>query len=362
MQQFNGLTGVQFSQVEETGRLLAPEAVVASAGLRYVSSDDAGIHRKKHGTGFSYTDSAGKVIHDKRVLWRIRCLAIPPAWTDVWICPNANGHIQATGFDARGRKQYRYNAEFRALRESAKFEHILLFAAALPKIRERVSHDMAKHGLPREKVLATIVHLLETTLVRVGNKDYAKDNHSYGLTTLHDPHVDVKGTALRFHFKGKSGKTWNLKIRDRRVATIVRALQELPGQQLFQYLDADGANQMVTSSDVNDYLREISGRDVTAKDFRTWAGTVMAATALNELDTPTSQAGGKRAVKAVIAQAAEKLGNTVAVCRKCYVHPTVVEAFLAGELKLHIRKSNDGAGKLSPGEAAVHRFLIGRLS
>ncbi|HEX2591709.1 MAG TPA: hypothetical protein VHL34_09455, partial [Rhizomicrobium sp.] len=181
MQQFNGLTGVQFSQVEETGRLLAPEAVVASAGLRYVSSDDAGIHRKKHGTGFSYTDSAGRVIHDKRVLWRIRCLAIPPAWTDVWICPNANGHIQATGFDARGRKQYRYNAEFRALRESAKFEHILLFAAALPKIR------------------------------------------------------------------------------DRRVATIVRALQELPGQQLFQYLDADGANQRVTSSDVNDYLREISG-------------------------------------------------------------------------------------------------------
>lgn len=352
---------MQFAQIEETGRIVAPEDAVASVGLRYVSSDDKGIARKRHGSGFSYVGADGHVIRDKTVLWRIKHLAIPPAWTDVWICPNANGHLQATGFDVRGRKQYRYNAEFRAMRESAKFEHILLFAEALPKIRERVSHDMAKHGLPRDKVLATIVHLLETTLVRVGNKDYAKDNGSYGLTTLRDPHVDVKGASLRFHFKGKSGKTWNLKVHDRRAANIVRALQELPGQQLFQYLDEAGACQTVTSSDVNAYLREISGRDVTAKDFRTWAGTVMAAASLHEAGVSETQAAAKRAVKAVIAQAAEQLGNTVAICRKCYVHPAIVEAFMNGELKLNIRKSND-ATKLSPGEAAVHRFLIGRLN
>jgi DNA topoisomerase-1 len=354
---------VQFAQIEDSGRLLPPETAVASVGLRYVSSDDKGIARKRHGKGFSYLGPDGHPIHDKTVLDRIKRLAIPPAWMDVWICSNANGHLQATGFDARGRKQYRYNPEFRAMRESAKFEHILMFASALPKIRERVSHDMAKHGLPRDKVLATIVHLLETTLVRVGNKDYAKDNGSYGLTTLRDPHVDVTGTALRFHFKGKSGKTWNLKVRDRRVAAIVRALQDLPGQQLFQYLDEDGECQSVSSSDVNDYLREISGREITAKDFRTWAGTVMVAEALNELDSSATQAAAKRAVKAVIAEAAERLGNTIAICRKCYVHPAVVEAYTNGELKLHIRKAGEGdPSKLSPSEAAVHRFLIARLS
>jgi DNA topoisomerase-1 len=226
-----------------------------------------------------------------------------------------------------------------------------------------VDADMRKHGLPREKVLATVVHLLETTLVRVGNKDYAKENHSYGLTTLQEPHVDVTGGTLRFHFKGKSGKTWNIKVHDRRAATIVRQLQELPGQQVFQYLDDNGECQSISSSDVNDYLRDTSGREITAKDFRTWTGTVMAATALAKAEKCTSQAAAKRVVKAVIAEAAERLGNTVAICRKCYVHPTVIEAFMAGELKLTIRKTNDGdLTKLSPGEAAVHRFLIGRLN
>lgn len=353
---------MQFAQVEPTGRLIAPETAVATAGLHYVSADDRGIRRKKRGGGFSYIGANGQTIHDKMVLYRIKHLAIPPAWTDVWICADPHGHLQATGFDARGRKQYLYNPDFRALREAAKFEHILLFATALPKIRERVAADMRKHGLLREKVLATIIHLLETTLVRVGNKDYAKENGSYGLTTLRDPHVDVTGESLRFRFKGKSGKTWNLKLRDRRVANIVRALQELPGQQLFQYLDDNGECQSVTSSDVNAYLREISGREITAKDFRTWSGTVMAATALHQSEPVETKAAAKQTLKAVIADTAERLGNTVAICRKCYVHPTVIEAYLNGDLKLRTRKADDcDPAKLSADEAAVYRFLIGRL-
>jgi DNA topoisomerase-1 len=335
----------------------------ATAGLRYVSSDDKGIRRRRKSTGFSYAGPDGRVIRDKRVLWRIRHLAIPPAWKDVWVCPDPNGHLQATGFDARGRKQYLYSPEFRAVREAAKFEHILLFAAVLPKIREQVDADMRKHGLPRARVLATVVRLLETTLVRVGNKDYARQNGSYGLTTLQEPHVDVDGTELRFKFKGKSGKTWKLKLRDRRVANVVRALQDLPGQQLFQYVDDNGAIQSVTSSDVNGYLREVSGRDITAKDFRTWAGTVMAAVALHEAGPSATKAAAKRVVRAVIGMAAERLGNTVAICRKCYVHPTVIDAFMNGELKLHIRSSGqDNPAELSPQEAAVRRFLISRLS
>jgi DNA topoisomerase-1 len=354
---------VQLAHIEGGGSLLPADAAAATAGLRYVSSDDKGIRRRHKGAGFSYIGTNGRVIRDKRVLWRIRHLAIPPAWTDVWICPDSNGHLQAAGFDKRGRKQYLYNAEFRALREAAKFEHILLFAAVLPKIRERVDADMRKRGLTRERVLATVVHLLETTLVRVGNKDYARQNGSYGLTTLREPHVDVEGAELRFQFKGKSGKTWKLKVRDRRVANVVRALQDLPGQQLFQYVDDDGTVQSVTSSDVNGYLREISGREITAKDFRTWAGTVMAAVALHQAGPGETRAAAKRTVKAVVADAAERLGNTVAICRKCYVHPTVIDAFMDGELKLHIRGTGKAnSTKLSPGEAAVHRFLISRLS
>ncbi len=353
---------MQLAQVEDTGRIADPQAAAASAGLRYVSGEDRGITRRLAGTGFSYANGDGAPIRDKAVLARIRKLAIPPAWTQVWICPQANGHIQATGLDAKGRKQYRYNDEFRALRESAKFEHILVFAQVLPTIRETVAKDMARHGLPREKVLATIVHLLETTLVRVGNKDYAKANGSYGLTTLREPHVDVSGATLRFHFKGKSGKTWNLKVHDRRVARIVRACQDLPGQQLFQYLDEEGTRQGIDSADVNAYLKEITGREITAKDFRTWFGTVAAATLLHERGACDTVTATKKTTREIIETVSGRLGNTPTICRKCYIHPEVLAAYGDAALSLRIRKA--GAGdktKLTPEEAAVYRFLVGRL-
>jgi DNA topoisomerase-1 len=353
---------MQLAQVEDTGRITDPQTAAETAGLRYVSADSGGIARRRAGTGFSYARD-GAPIRDKAVLARIRKLAIPPAWTDVWICPQANGHIQATGVDAKGRKQYRYNDEFRTLRESAKFEHILVFAQALPTIRETVDRDMARHGLPREKVLATIVRLLETTLVRVGNKDYAKANGSYGLTTLREPHVEVEGGTLRFHFKGKSGKTWNLKVQDRRVASIVRACQDLPGQQLFQYLDADGARQGVDSADVNAYLKEITGREITAKDFRTWFGTVAAAVALHERGGCDTVTAAKKTMKEIVEQVSGRLGNTPAICRKCYIHPQVLAAYADCELVLRMRQAaTDDTSKLTPEEAAVYRFLVGRLN
>jgi DNA topoisomerase-1 len=341
--------------VEDSGRIAEPAAAARAAGLRYVYADDHGITRRKRGDSFSYW-SGDRAVREKTTVARIRKLAIPPAWTDVWICPHADGHLQATGFDARGRKQYRYNDEFRAMRETAKFEHILIFAKSLPDIRKRVAHDMALPGLSREKVIATVVHLLETTLVRVGNKDYAKDNGSYGLTTLKDSHVDVKGGALRFRFKGKSGKAWNLKIQDRRVAKIVRACQDLPGQQLFEYRDADGEMRAVGSSDVNAYLREITGREVTAKDFRTWYGTVTAAIALFERGAAESPTATKKLQREIIASVADRLGNTVAICRKCYIHPAVLEAHANGKLALHVR-NKPGRYALSGDEAAVYRFL-----
>jgi DNA topoisomerase-1 len=353
---------MQLAQVEDTGRIADPQIAAETAGLRYVSADTTGIARRRAGIGFSYANGHG-VIRDKAVLARIRKLAIPPAWKDVWICPQPNGHIQATGVDAKGRKQYRYNDEFRALRETAKFEHILVFAQVLPAIRETVTKDMARQGLPREKVLATIVHLLETTLVRVGNKDYAKTNGSYGLTTLREPHVDVAGGTLRFHFKGKSGKTWNLKVHDRRVAKIVRACQDLPGQQLFQYLDGDGKRQGVDSADVNAYLKEITGREITAKDFRTWFGTVAAATALHERGHCDTVTAGKKTVREIIEQVSGRLGNTPTICRKCYIHPEVLVAYGDSQLSLRIRQADaDDKTKLSPEEAAVYRFLVGRLT
>jgi DNA topoisomerase-1 len=256
------------STLSET--VVDPRDAAESAGLTYVSDEEPGIRRKKAGTGFTYIRPGGGKVEDEATLNRIRKLAVPPAYTDVWICAKANGHIQATGRDAKGRKQYRYHPDFRAVRESTKYEHMLEFAKALPAIREKIAEHMALRGLPREKVLATVVNLLETTLIRVGNDDYAKQNRSYGLTTLKNQHVAVNGSELRFQFKGKSGKVWRLKVKDRRIAKIVRACQDLPGQELFQYIDEDGERRDVTSSDVNAYLREITGRDVTAKDFRTW--------------------------------------------------------------------------------------------
>lgn len=344
--------------------IVDPEDAAKVAGLVHVSDDMPGISRRRSGTGFSYRDATGAVIRDQRVLARIRALAIPPAWRDVWICANPRGHLQATGRDARGRKQYRYHPRFRAFRDSAKFEHMLDFAASLPRIRARVDADMGRRGLPAEKVLATIVHLLETTMIRVGNDSYARENKSHGLTTLRNRHARTEGSTVRFRFKGKGGKEWDLGLRDRRVATIIRKVQDLPGQQLFQYLDEDGNRCRVTSTEVNDYLREISGRAVTAKDFRTWTGTVLAAMALAASEAFDSEAAAKRNVRDAIATVAATLGNTPATCRKCYVHPAIIDAYLADELKIVLRREIDetlGDTDLRDEERQVLRLLRKRL-
>ncbi|EHM01497.1 hypothetical protein HMPREF9946_02011, partial [Acetobacteraceae bacterium AT-5844] len=330
-------------------------------GLRYVSDDAPGITRRRSGKGFSYRDAKGAPVRDKAVLARIRKLAIPPAWREVWICPRANGHIQATGRDARGRKQYRYHPDWRLARDATKYEHIMEFARTLPALRQRIAADMGLPGLGRQKVLATVVHLLDTTLIRIGNEDYAQANKSYGLTTLRNRHVAVHGGELRFNFKGKSGKEWNLRLRDRRVAKVVRACQELPGQELFQYIDEDGERQSVSSADVNDYLREVSGQDITAKDFRTWAGTVLAAMALSEFEKFDSATAAKKNVKAAIERTATRLGNTPAICRKCYVHPEVLGSYLQGELLLQVKQEveaelREELPRLKPEEAAVLAF------
>jgi DNA topoisomerase I len=348
------------------GEVVDPGEAAKAVGLCYVSDDMPGIRRRKVGKGFAYRGPDGQAVRDPETLRRIRSLAVPPAWTDVWICPQPHGHIQAIGRDARGRKQYRYHREFREIRESTKYEHLTGFAAALPRIRATVAEHMRLPGLPRAKVLATVVYLLETTLIRVGNADYARQNKSYGLTTLRDPHVRINGSELRFHFKAKSGKTWRLQLKDRRVARIVKSCQDLPGQQLFQYHDDDGERQAVTSSDVNAYLREITGRDITARDFRTWAGTVLAALALQEFGRIDSQAKGKKNIRAAIERVAMRFGNTVTICRKCYIHPEIVESYLAGELLLEVKEeidselSRDLTG-LRPEEAAVLALLEGRL-
>ncbi len=322
-------------------------------GLTYVTSEAPGITRRRSGAGFSYRDAQGKLVRDSATLARIRRLAIPPAWTDIWICRDEDGHLQATGRDARGRKQHRYHPRFREVREAAKFDKLAAFAKALPALRARIDEDRKKRGLPREKVLATIAHLLDTTLIRVGNDEYAKANKSYGLTTLKDQHAKIEGGTLRFVFTGKSGKSWQLTVRNRRVATVVKAAQDLPGQRLFQYLDDDGKPQSVTSTDVNAYLREISGSEITAKDFRTWGGTVLAAAELSRLGAFGTATLAKANVKAAIETVSHSLGNTPTICRKCYVHPALIEAYLAGNFKLG-RSKRTG---LSEHEAAVLAFL-----
>lgn len=351
----------------ESGVIVDPSQAAESAGLVYVSDEEPGIRRRRSGKGFAYKGPDGKALRDEGALKRIKKLAIPPAWTDVWICPDANGHIQATGRDDRDRKQYRYHPRWREVRDGTKFEHVLEFARGLPEIRERIAKDMSRRGLPREKVLATVVHLLENTLIRVGNADYAKQNKSYGLTTLRDRHVDIEGGQLRFEFKGKSGKTWRLSHKDRRIARIVKACQDVPGQHLFQYFDEDGQRQPVTSADVNSYLKEITGRDVTAKDFRTWAGTVLAAMALTEFEAFDSEAKAKKNVRAAIERVAARLGNTPTICRKCYVHPEVLTSYLDGALLDGVRQEieeelRDDLGGLKPEEAAVLALLQRRLS
>lgn len=352
-------SSAEFRRAADAADTLPSASDAEKAGLEYVNDGEPGIRRQKRGTGFSYVDSNGKAVRDPYNLARIRSLAIPPAWTDVWVCASEHGHLQATGRDAKGRKQYRYHPDFIAVRDSAKYERLVEFARALPAVRESIDEQMALPGLPREKVLATIVHLLDNTLIRVGNDAYARDNDSYGLTTLRSSHVKVQAGELRFQFKGKSGKTWRLTLRDRRVARIIRSCQDVPGQHLFRYLDDDGNALRVTSTDVNDYLRTLTGCEITAKDFRTWAGTVLAANLLHETGKPGSATAAKRQIRAALHQVATRLGNTVAICRKCYVHPSVIEAFTAGTLRLRRLAANDNA--LRPDEAATLRFLRRKL-
>jgi DNA topoisomerase-1 len=332
-----------------------------------VSDARPGYTRKRAGTSFSYYDTEGKRIANKDVIRRIKSIGIPPAYERVWICPSANGHIQATGFDAKGRKQYRYHAKWRELRDQDKYEHIMQFAAALPHLRRRVAADMKRKGLPREKVLATVVSLLEKTLIRVGSAEYANTNKSYGLTTMRRRHVAIKGETLRFEFTGKSGKQWKLAVQDRRIAAIVKRCAEIPGHELFKYIDDEGTPRAVDSGDVNAYIKEITQQDFTAKDFRTWAGTVLAALALSEYERYDSQAQAKRNVVAAIEKVAKQLGNTAAICRKCYVHPEIVSAYMSGDLVKMIEakiadKFKRQYAKLRADEVMVLAFLQKRLS
>ena len=322
-------------------------------GLTYCSDEHPGIRRTRSGKGFAYHDAAGRLIRDAKVLDRIHALAIPPAWTDVWICPRATGHIQATGRDVKGRKQYRYHDGWSRHASESKFERLPEFARALPKLRKRVEADLNRRGVSREKVLATAVRLLELTLIRVGNAQYAKQNRSYGLTTLNKRHLDLNGTALTFAFKGKSGVEHEVRVRDRRLATVIRSLRDLPGQQLFKYRDADGDLCAITSDDVNAYIREAMGEGFSAKDFRTWAGTVSAARALREAEPPSSPTDARRRITVCVKAVAGLLGNTPTVCRSSYVHPAVFELYQSGRL---------GEVLPGPGAATFERALAKALS
>lgn len=303
-----------------------------SAGLRYVTDSRPGIRRIRRGKSFRYVDAAGRPVHDAETIARIRSLVIPPAWKDVWICPIANGHLQATGRDARGRKQSRYHPLWRQVRDETKYERLTLFGSVLPAIRERVEADLAKPGMPREKILAAIVRLMETTLIRVGNEEYARGNHSYGLTTMRNKHVAIHGDTVHFEFPGKSGVKHSIDLNDKRLARIVRKCLDLPGYELFQYVDETGARHSVDSADVNEYLREIAGDHFSAKDFRTWAGSVLACRALQTFEPFSSETEAKKNIVAAIKEVAGQLGNTPAVCRKCYVHPAVLECYLGMQM------------------------------
>ncbi len=344
-----------------------PEEHAADAGLRYVNDSLPGIGRKRSGRGFSYIGLNGRPIRDRRRLAWFKRLAIPPAWREVWICPFPDGHIQATGRDARGRKVYRYHPRWREVREEDKYRRMIAFGRALPRIRRRVRRDLRRSGLPREKVLAAVVNLLERTRIRVGNDEYARDNRSFGLTTLKDRHAQIDGATVRFQFRGKSGRRHEVELRDPRLARIVERSQELPGSELFGYLDDDGVRRDVTSDDVNEYLREASGGDFTAKDFRTWAGTVLAAWALAEFEAFDTSAQAKKNVVRAVERVAEELGNSAAVSRKSYVHPEVINAYLEGDQLQELRAEaerllEEELSELSAEEAAVLALLRGRLS
>src|ERR1700726_4177494 len=351
------------------GAKIVAEAMDAAeeAGLRYVSDDRPGYTRKSKGDDFEWLDMEGKVIRDEQRLLRLKRLAIPPAWTDVWICPAPNGHVQATGRDARRRKQYLYHERWREVRDENKYDRIISFGKALPKIRRRVAKDLKLPGLPRNKVLATVVQLLERTFIRIGNEEYARENKSFGLTTMKDRHVDVKGSKLRFRFRGKSGRQHEVDVTDRRIAKIVSKLQDLPGQDLFQYVDDGGEIRDVTSQDVNEYLREITGEDFSAKDFRTWAGTVLTAIGLNAQEEFENKKQAKSNINTAIKAVAKILGNTPAICRKCYVHPAVLETYLDQKSIDGLKAMTEDALEqedvdLRSSEAAVLKFLESRLT
>ncbi len=336
-------------------------------GLRYVTGDMPGIRRTRAGHGYRYKYPTGDVVREETVLRRIKSLAIPPAWTDVWICPDPSGHLQATGYDARGRKQYRYHRSWREVREETKYARMLAFGRALPRMRKRIKQDLRLADLSRRKVLATVARLLEVSLIRVGNEEYARENDSFGLTTMKDRHVDVNGSELHFEFRGKSGKWHRVEVYDRRLAHIVKKCQDLPGQDLFQYVDSHGERQHVRSTDVNEYLREISGQDFTAKDFRTWAGTVLAAMALQELEQFDSKAAAKKNLVRAIESVAQRLGNTPSICKKCYIHPEIINAYLDGTLAQMLRQRararlTRSLHKLPPEESAVLALLEHRLA
>ena len=342
----------------------APPASARAAGLVYTTDVGPGIRRLKRGKSFAYLDARKRSVRTRETLERIRSLVIPPAWTDVWVCPNPRGHLQATGRDARGRKQYRYHPRWREVRDSTKYERLIAFGRALPQIRRRTDADLRRDGLPREKVLAAVVRLLEKTFIRVGNDEYARDNKSFGLTTMRDGHVRISGSTVRFIFRGKSGVDHALALDDKRLARIVRQCRDLPGQELFQFRNERGAVVDIGSGDVNAYLKEITGEEFTSKDFRTWAGTVLASQLLRDFEQVDSQARAKKNVVAAIEQVARQLGNTRAVCRKCYVHPAVIDAYLDGSMLKSMEQRARAAkavGKMTAAEAAV-LGLLQRLS
>lgn len=344
-----------------------PVESAKAANCRYVDDSGPGIRRLGAGKGWKYVTPENKVIRDREVLGRIKALVIPPAWTKVWICPDADGHIQATGRDVRGRKQYRYHARFREVREETKYERMMQFAEALPGIRNKVDEDLSLPGLTRDKVLATVVRLLEITLIRVGNEEYVRDNGSFGLTTMRTRHVDITGSTIKFHFRGKSGKDHAVKVQDRRLARVVQRCNDLPGEVLFQYVDEEGERHSVESNDVNDYLKRVSGADFTAKDFRTWAGTVLAALALKDLAEFDTKAAAKKNIVEAVKNVSGRLGNTPSVCRKCYVHPQIFDAYLDGHLVATLQQRaeaelRENLPALSAEEAAVLMLLRDRLA
>lgn len=333
-------------------KVLDPVESAKAAGLRYVSGEGPGIIRKRAGKGFTYIGTDGKPVRDKAVLQRIQSLVIPPAWESVWICPSESGHLQAVGRDAKGRKQYRYHPAYRAVRDETKFGRMLAFGNSLPSIRNRVQEDLKLSGLPKNKVLATIVKLLDETCIRIGNEEYAKSNESYGLTTMHDEHVDIRGSRMRFRFRGKSGQDHDIYLDDPRLAKIVKQCRDIPGYELFQYVTDEGEYAKVDSADVNAYLREITGEDFTAKDFRTWHGTGHTAQQLAVLGPAASDTEAKRNIVAAIKETAKVLGNRPATCRNYYVHPVVLDSYVEGDIFAVIQESCD-QGALKAREVAV---------